>query len=162
VRRVYGGDSCRDSEIGTLLPLGSHLCLFGKVEEGVVYIQQSIAAKERYHIFVFFLFVFFCFFFLFCLFFHFFFVLVLFVFSFIFSFFYFSFFSRPDEVSLNERKLHLAQARSRLCPGEQAVAEQGLATMKNVSIEAEYGVAPGCSETMGKTKDALAVLKKYQ
>jgi tetratricopeptide (TPR) repeat protein len=63
-----------------------------------------------------------------------------------------------NEVSLNERKLYLAQARSRLNPGEQAVAEARLCHDETSSLEAEYWVAQ-CLRNNGQLQDALAVLK---
>jgi hypothetical protein len=62
-----------------------------------------------------------------------------------------------NEVSLNERKLYLAQARSRLYPGEQAVAEARLCHDETSSLEAEYWFAQ-CLRNNGQLQDALAVL----
>jgi tetratricopeptide (TPR) repeat protein len=66
--------------------------------------------------------------------------------------------SDQNAESLNERKLYLAQARSRLYPGEQAVAEARLCHDETSSLEAEYWLAQ-CLRNNGQLQDALAVLK---
>lgn len=66
--------------------------------------------------------------------------------------------SDQNEESMNERRLYLAQARSRLYPGEQAVAEARLCHDETSSVEAEYWLAQ-CLRNNGQLQDALVVLK---
>lgn len=66
--------------------------------------------------------------------------------------------SGQNEVSLNERKLYLAQARSHLNSAAQAVAEARLCHDETSSLEAEYWVAQ-CLRNDGQLQDGLAVLK---
>jgi len=66
--------------------------------------------------------------------------------------------SNQNEALLNERKLCLAQARSRLYPGDQAVAEARICHDETSTLEAEYWVAQ-CLRDNGQLEGALTVLK---